>query len=167
MNNKLSLPPNFSFSENDWHVLASFWHPIVFSHDVMDKPIERILLDQRLVLYLTDKGISIAKNLCPHHGTTLSLGWMEDNQIVCPYHGLHYDRTGKCTLIPAAGPDAKIPESLKLETYPVVERYGIIWTCLKPEEAKFPIPEWDAMENSSLQKYKNGDCMECFSIKTC
>ena len=32
------VPRKNTFSENDWHVLAGFWHPVAFSHEIEDKP---------------------------------------------------------------------------------------------------------------------------------
>ena len=39
------LPRNCTFRESDWHILAGFWHPVAFAHDIKDKPIAAKLLD--------------------------------------------------------------------------------------------------------------------------
>lgn len=42
-----------------------------------------------------------------------------------------------------------IPQKLNLKTYPAVERYGLVWTCLRPEQpdgdpARIPaMPHWE------------------------
>ena len=41
-----------------------------------------------------------------------------------------------------------IPKRLKLETYQVTERYGMIWVCLK-SEAIAPLPEWPELEQDA------------------
>jgi vanillate O-demethylase monooxygenase subunit len=43
----------------------------------------------------------VARNLCGHRGTQLSLGWVEGEEIICPYHGFRYGTDGRCTAIPA------------------------------------------------------------------
>ena len=143
-----ALPRGCTFQPAEWHILAAFWHPIAYSHEVTDKPVSARLLDVDLVLYRTSSGITVAKDLCMHRGTKISLGRLSDDRLVCPMHGLQYDHEGVCRKIPSiADPNAKIPDKLRLQTYQSVERYGVIWTCLK-DEAVWPLPEWPALEHS-------------------
>jgi len=151
-----------SFSQNDKDVLANFWHPVALQSEVRDKPVAVTLLYENLVIYRTSKAVTIAKNQCPHRGVRLDMGWLDNDQLICAYHGLHYNAEGKCSLIPAAGSDAKIPDKLRLSTYPVVERYGLIWVCLKPEP-RYPIPEWPILEETDLQKYIFAETWQVFA----
>ena len=148
------LPRTCTFPENDWHILAGFWHPVAFSKDIVDnKPIKAKLLDVELVLYRTVEGIAAARDLCVHRGAALSLGWMDDDgqNIVCPFHGLHYNREGECTKIPSVDdPSKPIPKTIRLMTYQAQERYGLIWVCLKPKAIR-PIPEWPLLENAEKE----------------
>ncbi len=112
-------------------MLSQFWYPIAFSRDVQQAPVATMLLDQRLVIWRTDQGLSVANDLCLHRGVPLSMGMVENDQLICKYHGFHYDAAGQCTRIPA-NPKAQIPAKLCLKTYPVVEAYGLVWTCLAP-----------------------------------
>jgi vanillate O-demethylase monooxygenase subunit len=111
---------------------------------VKDKPVGATLLDQKLVLYRTRHGVAAANDLCLHRGVPLSMGWLQDGDLVCGYHGFRYDAQGKCVQIPAH-PGAAIPPKLCLKTYPVQERYGLVWTCLSGQPAApLPeLPEWD------------------------
>ncbi len=145
------LPPHCTFSESDWHILAGFWHPVAFLHDIGDKPVAARLLDVNLVVYRTSEGITVAHDRCMHRGTRLSLGWMQEDLLVCPMHGLHYDGQGVCRKIPSiADPDARIPEKLRLKTCRTEQRYGIIWVCLKDDPA-WPLPYWCHLEDSQFQ----------------
>ena len=142
----VSLPRNCTFSSTDWQALAPFWYPVAFSRDITTaKPYAAQLLDERLVIYrVSDGSVVIARDLCLHRGAPLSLGWVENDRIVCPYHGVQYDQTGRCVCIPSE-PSATIPVRLKLKTYPVMERYGLIWTRLI-DNGPVPFPEiheWD------------------------
>ena len=104
-----------------------------------------------LVIYRTSEGITVAHDRCMHRGTRLSLGWMQDDLLVCPMHGLHYDGQGVCRKIPSiADPDARIPEKLGLKTCRTEQRYGIIWVCLKDNPA-WPLPYWRHLEDSQFQ----------------
>jgi vanillate O-demethylase monooxygenase subunit len=140
-------PRGCTFSPSDWKILSRFWHPVAFSKEVTDKPFAATLLDQRLVVYRTPQGVSVANDLCLHRGVPLSMGWIDNGELVCKYHGLRYDGAGRCVAIPAH-PGAAIPPKLCLKTYPAVERYGLVWTCLDPSDPAAPqnvpaLPEWD------------------------
>ncbi len=143
---EVSLPRDCTFSPTDWQALAPFWYPVAFSHEITaDKPYGTRLLDERLVIYrVSDGTVVVAKDLCLHRGAPLSLGWIENDCLVCPYHGVQYDKNAQCVLIPAH-PSATIPSRLKLKTFPVVERYGLVWTRLVDNGPKAlpEMKEWD------------------------
>lgn len=142
----LQLPRDCSFTPNDWEVLAQFWYPIAIAGEIQDKPIAAKLLDVRLVCYRSHGKVVVARDLCFHRGAPLSKGWVENDEIVCPYHGFRYDCSGACTAVPAH-PEAKISPKLKLILYPAVERYGLVWTSLAGGEASIPdFPGWDDPE---------------------
>jgi vanillate O-demethylase monooxygenase subunit len=98
------------------------------------------------------EGLVVANDLCPHRGVPLSLGRHAGDAIACAYHGLRFGAGGRCIGIPAQ-PGLDIPPKLHLRTYPAVERYGLVWTCLRPdaadlaaaaEDADIPaMPHWD------------------------
>ncbi|MEG3991320.1 aromatic ring-hydroxylating dioxygenase subunit alpha [Microcoleus sp. S28C3] len=144
-NSAFILPRNCTFTETDWKALAPFWYPIAFSQEVTDRPFAAKLLDERLVLFrLSDSSIVAARDLCLHRGAPLSLGWVENDELQCKYHGVCYDKSGQCTRIPAQ-PDAAIPARLKLTTYAVTERYGLVWVRLVDNgSVHFPsFQEWN------------------------
>ncbi|MCY4154809.1 MAG: aromatic ring-hydroxylating dioxygenase subunit alpha [Gammaproteobacteria bacterium] len=145
------LPPGCSFRESDWHILAAFWHPVAFVHDITDRPLAAKLLDVNLALYRTASGITVAKDQCPHRGVKISLGRVQDDLLICPMHGLHYDGNGVCRKIPSiADPTAAIPDKLRLRTYRSEVRYGILWVCLK-DEPIWPLPYWRHLEDPVYQ----------------
>lgn len=149
---KSPLPDGCTFSESDWNILASFWHPVAFVHEIGESPVRAKLLDVDLVLYRTSDGITVARDLCPHRGTRISAGWMSDSQIVCPMHGLHFKGDGSCSKIPSiANSEGKVPPRLRLEVYASVERYGIVWTCLKGDPI-WQLPDWEGISNPDLKK---------------
>jgi phenylpropionate dioxygenase-like ring-hydroxylating dioxygenase large terminal subunit len=69
--------------------------------------------------------------------------------VVCPYHGWEFAGTGQCERIPSLGPgQAALPGRVRVDSYPVVERYGIVFVFLGdlPEAERPPImeiPEWE------------------------
>jgi len=138
---RVSLPRGCTFTPSDWHALAPFWHPVAFSHEVREKPFAARLLDERLVIYRLPGGQAFAaRDLCLHRGVPLSMGFIDGEHLVCAYHGLRYDGEGRCVCIPAH-PGAAIPPKLRLQSYPVLERYGLIWTRLVDDGPR-PLPEF-------------------------
>ncbi len=142
-------PKDCTFTPSDWDALAPFWYPIAFSREVQDQPIAAKLLDQRLVIWRTAAGVSVANDICLHRGVPLSMGHVEGDNLVCKYHGFHYATTGQCVLIPA-DPSAHIPAKLCLTTYPVLEAYGLIWTSLGG--GPHPLPDFPEWENPDYQQ---------------
>lgn len=134
------LPKGCTFNPDDWAILARYWYPIALCRDVTTEPVAAQLLDEALVVYRADGQVVIARDVCPHRGLPLSLGTGNGAGITCAYHGLQFGAAGVCRHVPAH-PDSKIPPRLNLGTYPAVERYGLIWTCLRPTEAASASPE--------------------------
>lgn len=140
------LPRGCTFEESDWRTLAPFWYPVAFSREVREKPLGVKLLDERMVLYrLADDTVHAARDLCLHRGVPLSMGFIEGDNLVCAYHGFRYDGEGRCVCIPAH-PGAGIPPKLRLQSYPTVERYGLIWTRLVDDGPR-RLPDFSAWDN--------------------
>jgi len=137
------LPRNCTYVAKDWAILARHWFPVARIVDVGDRPVAATLLDLDLVVFRTPDGIRVGRDLCPHRGVPLSMGWMEGDELVCAYHGLRYGPDGACRLIPAQ-PDLKPPSRFQLTMFPAVERHGLVWTCLVPgDETRIPpMPTW-------------------------
>jgi phenylpropionate dioxygenase-like ring-hydroxylating dioxygenase large terminal subunit len=135
-----SLPRGCTFTPADWHALAPFWYPVAFAHAITHKPVAARLLDERVVVYrLSDGTLAAARDICFHRGLPLSMGHVEGDEIICRYHGLRYDREGRCTCIPAH-PNGVISPRLHLQMYPVQERYGLVWVRLL-DNGPLPLPE--------------------------
>ncbi|MCH4247287.1 MAG: Rieske 2Fe-2S domain-containing protein [Acinetobacter populi] len=139
----LSLPDHCSFMPQDWDLLAKYWYPVARIEDIQNAPVKAMLLDEPLVIYRIADEIVVAKDVCPHRGVPLTLGKHDGEGVVCPYHGLRFGSQGRCNRIPSS-PDQPIPNKLNLLTYPVVLRYGLVWTSLQSTEDAVPhMPLWD------------------------
>jgi phenylpropionate dioxygenase-like ring-hydroxylating dioxygenase large terminal subunit len=124
--------------------LRDFWHPVALSVDLQDKPVAARLLDVDIVLWRSRGTVVAFKDVCIHRGTPLSLGWITDDQLVCPYHGWCYAATGAVTHIPAL-PGRRISEKARAEQYHCAERYGLVFVCLgEPRQPLYEIPEFDS-----------------------
>jgi phenylpropionate dioxygenase-like ring-hydroxylating dioxygenase large terminal subunit len=89
------------------------------------------------------------RDKCVHRGAALSAGKMceSGDKVECPFHGLRYDRTGKCTLIPANGRNAVVPERFKVHSYPVREEHDFIWMWWGDHKESYPpLPFFDDID---------------------
>lgn len=142
------LPRECTFDPDDWAILARHWYPVALSSEIGDEPLSVRLLDETLVVYRAEGHIVVANDICPHRGVPLSRGYGagDGTGIRCAYHGLRFGEGGRCTDVPAH-PASKIPARLNLRSYPAVERYGLVWTCLRPEADAAPVipamAHWD------------------------
>lgn len=64
------------------------WYVIDASAAITDKPRGYTIDRRQLVVWRNGDRIMAAPNECPHMGASLCEGWVQDGQIVCPWHGL-------------------------------------------------------------------------------
>ena len=123
----------------------NFWYPIAASNLVTNQEPHRTqVLGVKLVAYRDDQGQAhVLADTCIHRGGSLGKGWVKDNCVVCPYHGWRFDADGKCVDIPTLAADEKPPARAKVDSYPVQEKYGIVFAFLGdlPEEERPPLRE--------------------------
>ena len=131
-----------------YRALRRFWHPVMWAEDLVDRPVAARLLDEPLVLVRLPGEVRAFKDLCVHRGTALSLGWVEDGCLVCPYHGWTYDADGVCTRIPASH-GTNIPRRARITGYRAAEHAGLIWVAL--EEPVLPLPEFPEWGDDSYR----------------
>ncbi|MFC0402407.1 aromatic ring-hydroxylating dioxygenase subunit alpha [Paraburkholderia rhizosphaerae] len=109
-----------TFVRNAWYVAA--WSAEVPE----DRPFSRTLLGEPVMLFRDAQGRALAlADRCPHRFAPLHKGDVRDGTVGCPYHGLRFDGTGRCTLNPHG--DGRIPEAARVRSYPLCERHGAIW----------------------------------------
>ena len=145
-----TLPHHCTFPPEEWRVLHRHWYPVAYSDEVAGQPLARTLLDEELIIYRTTEGqVVVARDLCIHRGVPLRLGHQEGDELVCAYHGFRYGADGRCVRVPAQ-PDLPIPARLCLTTFAVIERYGLIWTCLAAEPTGEP-PDWPELADPAYR----------------
>jgi phenylpropionate dioxygenase-like ring-hydroxylating dioxygenase large terminal subunit len=74
---------------------------------------------------------------------SLWFGRNEESGLRCPYHGWKYDYTGQCVEVPSEPEESGFCGKIKLKSYPLVERGGVLWTYMGPPEKQPPLPEWE------------------------
>lgn len=124
-------------------MLINLWYVAEWSDRVGREPVKCRLLGNNFVLFRDRLGKAhCLSDICLHRGGSLSGGWVKEDCVVCPYHGWRYNDAGAVTFVPSEGEKLKIPERARIDSYPVRERYGMIWVFLGdlPEPERFPIP---------------------------
>jgi phenylpropionate dioxygenase-like ring-hydroxylating dioxygenase large terminal subunit len=128
----------------------NFWYPIGRSEEISnDKPLQVTLLGMPFVAFRdAEGGAHVLADTCIHRGGSLSAGVMREGRVACPYHGWEYSGDGKCARVPSLE-NSKIPARAKVDSYPVQERYGIVFAFLGDlPEAERP-PLYDVEEYGS------------------
>ena len=129
-------------------MFINFWYTAGRSSDVGDTPVKRRMLGLDFVLFRDTRGkVHCLADTCIHRGASLGLGKVKGDCIQCPYHGWQFDGDGACRKIPSLGANAKIPGRARVDAYPTVEKYGLIFAFLGniPETERcpiLPIPEY-------------------------
>ena len=131
----------------------NFWYPICTSEELKaDEPVPAKVLGLPFVAFRDADGVPhVLANTCVHRGGSLSKGWVKDGCIICPYHGWRYGGDGKCQLVPSFDEGSKIPARAKVDSYPVEERYGIVFAFLGdlPEAERPPLYEIEEYEDEA------------------
>jgi len=106
--------------------LKNCWYVAALDHEVARmQALRRTILNEPVVMYRKSDGSAVAlEDRCVHRQAPLSMGTVRGDTIQCPYHGMRYGPDGKCVLIPSQD---SIPETARVKSYPVVERYKWIW----------------------------------------
>jgi len=123
-------------------LLRRYWVPALMSSEIAeaDGPQVRVqLLGEKLLAFRnTDGKACLISEFCSHRGVSLYFGRNEENGIRCAYHGVKFDGDGKCVDVPSS------PQScarMHIKAYPCIERGGIVWTYMGPEDKQPALPE--------------------------
>jgi len=109
-------------------MIPNQFYVVLDSGQVKDRPIGVTRLGEKLVFWRDKEGsVHCARDKCAHRGAALSKGQVWHDHLQCPFHGLEYDASGRCVLIPANGRNAAVPAQFQVPTYPTYEARGFIW----------------------------------------
>jgi 5,5'-dehydrodivanillate O-demethylase oxygenase subunit len=148
--------------------MRRFWHPVWVADELPRGRARSVkLMSEEFTLYRGESGaLHAVSHRCPHRGTILSLGWVEQECIRCLYHGWKFDPSGQCVEQPAEGDG--FASKVRIRTYPVEEYLGLIFVYLGEGEAtrlpRFPqfeedgvlFLEWYTRKCNYFQNLENG-----------
>ena len=123
-------------------LLRHYWQPAALVDELANgRPVKPVkLLGESLVIFRDSKGgYGLIDRMCPHRGTDLAYGRLEDGGLRCSFHGWLFDRTGKCLETPAEPEGSNLCANIRQKAYPVVEKNGILFAYMGPgEPPEFP-----------------------------
>lgn len=147
----------YTFLKNCWYVAALSTDVDAFNL------FKRKIMNINVVIYRTQDGEPVAlQDRCPHRFAPLSLGKRDGDELVCPYHALKFNSTGQCTHNPHG--KGHIPTAAKVQTFPLVERYGFLWIWMGDADSADDelIPDYSELvsghENSVGHTYMHVKC---------
>lgn len=131
-----------------------YWLPALLSSELADPggpPIRVKLLSEKLLAFRNSEGeLGLIDEFCAHRGVSLWFGRNEDSAIRCPYHGWKYDINGQCIEVPSESIESGFAKNIKLKSYPLREKGGILWAYLGPIDniPDMPAYEWCSVPES-------------------
>lgn len=104
--------------------LRNSWYVAGYGSELTEgRLLSRTLLGERIVMFRASEGEPAAiQDRCPHRFAPLSMGSVEGDTVRCVYHGLAFNRVGKCVDNPH-GPIG----ALAVKSFPILERQGLLW----------------------------------------
>jgi phenylpropionate dioxygenase-like ring-hydroxylating dioxygenase large terminal subunit len=146
-------------------LLRQYWVPAMLSSELPKAdcdPVRVVLLGERLVAFRDTSGaVGMLSHRCPHRGASLFFGRNERHGLRCVYHGWKFDVTGRCVDMPSEPPESTFKDRVAANSYPCVERGGLVWAYLGPRENPPPLPDLEANTVENGQWVVDAVLREC------
>jgi len=136
--------------------IRNAWYAAAWADEIGQEPLARRILDEPVVLFRAENGaIGALRDVCPHRAVPLSMGTVEGDRIRCPYHALEFDTGGICRHNPHVKGQ---PDRIKVQSYQILERYGMIWLWFGDPEKADPaaLTHYEVLEQNSGYKAVTG-----------
>ncbi|MFT6451337.1 MAG: vanillate O-demethylase monooxygenase subunit [Halocynthiibacter sp.] len=128
------------------------WYVAAYDVEVKRALLARKICNKPVVLYRKQDGTACAlADACWHRLVPLSNGELHGDNVICAYHGLEFDDSGRCVYMPSQD---TINPSACVKSYPIEERHRFVWIwpgdpaladpALIPDMHWMDDPEWAA-----------------------
>lgn len=140
--------------------LRNCWYMTGWSDELAQgHVISRTILETPIAIYRDYNGaVAAIEDRCPHRFAPLSAGRVNgDGILICGYHGLGFGADGACKL----NPHGPILRAAKVESWPVVDRYGIVWIWMgNPEKCDADlIPDFAWLDKAPETAQSRGEIL--------
>jgi nitrite reductase/ring-hydroxylating ferredoxin subunit len=134
-----------------------YWLPVLLAEELPENdcpPVRVKIMSERLLAFRDTQGrLGLIDEFCAHRGVSLWFGRNEENGLRCPYHGWKYDVTGQCVDVPSEPEESGYCRKIKLKSYPMIERGGVLWAYMGPPDKEPPPPEYEFAAVPPTQRY--------------
>ena len=144
-------------------VLRRYWQPAALNDELMaGRPVVPVtLLGEKLVLFRDNSGeLGLIHRYCPHRGSDLCYGRLEDGGLRCPFHGWNFSRDGQCIEQPGEPEGSEMYKNIKTTSYPVIEKSGIIFAYMGPGKPP-EFPDFDCFRAPDSHVFAFKGLWEC------
>ncbi len=142
-----------------------YWMPALLAEELPENecpPVRVQLLSEKLIAFRDTEGrYGLLDEFCAHRGVSLWFGRNEDCGLRCPYHGWKYDVTGQCVENPSEPEESGFRAKIRLRSYPLIERGGVLWTYMGPPEHQPGLPEFEFATVPQAQTYSSKRLQYC------
>src|SRR5438874_1114647 len=148
-------------------LMRCYWQPAALVDELAgNRPVKPgRLLGEDLVIFRDDRGrYGLIERACPHRGTDLAFGRLEDGGLRCAFHGWLFDVEGKCLDTPAEPEGSPLCRNIRQTAYPVVEKSGILFAYLGPPGgagAPPAFPHFDCFTAPSTHTFAFKGLIDC------
>lgn len=147
------------------NLFRRYWLPALLAEELPEPdcpPVRLQLLSERMLAFRDTQGrLGVIDEFCAHRGVSLWFGRNEEGGIRCPYHGWKYDVNGQCVDVPSEPAESGYCNKIKLKSYPLAERGGVIWIYMGPPELQPSLPEWEFATVPANQSFTSKRSQEC------
>ena len=136
-------------------LMRLYWLPFLLAKDVVSdgQPYRVRLLGEDLVAFRDSAGqVGLVDQACPHRGAPLVFARNEEGGLRCLYHGWKFSVDGSCQELPAEPANTPMLARVRVKSYPVRERHGMLWTYMGPdaEPPELPDLEWNLVPQENV-----------------
>lgn len=143
----IDAPPSFEEARNKRQKVRAagldpnYWYAVEHSRNLKPGDVVEVTFWGRSVaLYRGQDGRPRAmENRCAHRQLPLTNGEVSGNHLVCNYHGWKYNGVGELVDVDHDLFGRKLP-NCRLESFPVRERYGLVWIFFGEAERAYHVP---------------------------
>jgi phenylpropionate dioxygenase-like ring-hydroxylating dioxygenase large terminal subunit len=147
------------------NLFRSYWIPALLAEELPENdgpPVRVKLLNERLLAFRNSEGkLGLIDELCANRGVSLWFGRTEEGGIRCPYHGWKYGTDGQCVDVPSEPAENGFCSRVKLKSYPLIERGGVLWTYMGDPDKQPPEPEYEFCTVPLNQSFVSKRYQEC------
>jgi nitrite reductase/ring-hydroxylating ferredoxin subunit len=146
-------------------VMRRYWMPAMLASEVAgpdSDPVRIRLLGENLIGFRDTNGqVGLVAENCPHRGASLFFGRNEECGLRCVYHGWKFTADGTCVDMPNEPAESDFKTKVRVTAYPTVEKAGVIWAYMGPEDKRPPEPNLEWMRAPEGYMHVSKTYQEC------